>query len=160
MANADLLKQTECLVDVLGIRTGKAILRGSAYRMLESREILEMAHSGLVEFGAHTCSHAILSGLSEADRKREIVNSIAAVERLTGVPCSLFAYPKGGRSDYGRFDVGVLRESQISVAVTTVHGPNDASVPTLEMRRYCIGAGTRLSQFKLMTHHVLWKLRN
>jgi hypothetical protein len=60
--------------------------------------------------------------------------------------------------DYGPFDLAALWERQFAVAVTIVAGPNDRSVPKLEMRRYCIGAGTPLSQFKLMTHHVLWKL--
>jgi hypothetical protein len=102
----------------------------------------------------------MLSGLSHSERKQEIVGSLAAIEALTGAPCTLFAYPNGRAIDYGPCDVAVLKEKLIAVAVTTVAGPNNPSVPALDMRRYCIGAETALAQFKLLTHHVLWKLRN
>jgi peptidoglycan/xylan/chitin deacetylase (PgdA/CDA1 family) len=160
LQHLEVLDRTARLSAALGDRATRSIPRGSPYRMLESHEIREMTDSGLIEFGAHGCSHAILSGLSEPARKHEIVASIAAVERLTRSPCKLFAYPNGRASDYGSFDLTALREKQIEVAVTTIRGPNDSSVPTLEMRRYGIGAGTSLSQFKLITHHVLWKLTN
>jgi peptidoglycan/xylan/chitin deacetylase (PgdA/CDA1 family) len=156
----ELLERVARLVEALGDRPGKAIPRGSVYRMLATPEIREMAGMGLIEFGAHSCSHAILSGLTAAERKREVVESVAAVARLTGSPCTLFAYPNGRAIDYGPCDMDELRGNNITVAVTTVAGPNDASVPALEMRRYGVGAGTSLSQFKLLTHHVLWSLRH
>jgi peptidoglycan/xylan/chitin deacetylase (PgdA/CDA1 family) len=155
-----LVERTVQLAAELGDCARKSIPRGSPYRMLETHEIREMAATGLMEFGAHGCSHSVLSGLAESERKREIITSIAAVERLAGSRCRLFAYPNGRVSDYGPSDLAALRENEITAAVTTVAGPNYPSVPPLEMRRYCIGAGTPLSQFKLMTHHVLWKLRN
>ena len=155
-----LLERCRTLITALGDAPGKPIPRDSAYRMLATDEIREMAATGLVEFGAHTCSHAILSGLSAAERTREIAASLAAVERLTGSRCRLFAYPNGRAIDYGPADVAALRQSQVAAAVTTIDGPNDPAVPALELRRYCIGAGTSLAQFKLLTHHVLWKLQH
>lgn len=156
----ELLERTRHLIAALGDAPGKPIPRGSAYRMLETHGIREMAASGLVDFGAHTCSHAILSGLSQTERTHEIAASLSAVERLSGAPCSLFAYPNGRAVDYGPRDVAALRERNITAAVTTVDGPNGPSVPALELRRYCIGVGTSLAQFKLLTHHVLWKLQH
>jgi peptidoglycan/xylan/chitin deacetylase (PgdA/CDA1 family) len=158
--HSELLDKTRHLIDALGGHPGRPIPRGSAYRMLEGREIQEMADTGLIDFGAHSCSHAILSGLSQSERRREISASLAAVKRLTGSPCALFAFPNGRASDYGPFDVAVLEERKITVAVTTVAGPNYPSASALEMRRYGIGTDTSLAQFKLLTHHVLWKLRN
>ena len=156
----ELLEKTADLISALGDVPGKPIPPGSAYRMLGTHEIQEMAASGLIDFGAHTRSHAILSGLSTAERTQEITASVTAVERLTGTRCSLFAYPNGRAIDYGPSDVAALRERSITGAVTTVDGPNDPSVSALEMRRYCIGVGTSLAQFKLLTHHVLWKLQH
>lgn len=158
--HSDLLDRTAQLVAALGDRPGRPMPRGSVYRMLETHEVRAMAGTGLIEFGAHSCSHAILSGLSPSDRKHELVDSIAAVARLSGSPCTLFAYPNGRAIDYSLCDVTELRKSDITVAVTTIAGPNDSSVSALEMRRYCIGAETPLSQFKLLTHHVLWKVQN
>ena len=85
---------------------------------------------------------------------------MARVETLTGSPCSLFAFPNGRAIDYGPCDVAALKERHIAAAVTTVAGPNDPSVSALEMRRYGIGGDTSLAQFKLLTHHILWKLWN
>ena len=79
-----LLERCRALITALGDAPGKPIAHDSAYRMLATEEIRAMAASGLVEFGAHTCSHAILSGLSPGERTREIAASLAAVERLTG----------------------------------------------------------------------------
>jgi peptidoglycan/xylan/chitin deacetylase (PgdA/CDA1 family) len=153
----DLLERTASLVSALGDHPSRGIPPGSEYRMLAPEEIREMARTGLVDFGAHTRSHAILSGLTQSERREEILGSLAAVERFTGAPCELFAYPNGRPSDYGPCDVAALGASGIAVAVTTVAGPNNHAVPALEMRRYGIGADTTLARFKLLTHHVLWK---
>lgn len=158
--HSELLEKTTQLIAALGDRPGKPIPDGSPFRMLAPAEVAEMAGTGLIEFGAHTCSHAILSGLSPAERRREIATSLAAVARLTGAPCTLFAYPNGRAIDYGPDDVATLQDGKVDVAVTTVRGPNDRSVSPLEMRRYMIGASTPFSQFKLITHHIMWKLKN
>jgi peptidoglycan/xylan/chitin deacetylase (PgdA/CDA1 family) len=155
----ELLEKARYLISALGGHSDKPILRGSPYRMLGATEIREMTASGLIDFGAHTCSHAILSGLPEFERNREITASLAAVERLTEDACTLFAFPNGRASDYGPADVGVLRERKVAIAVTTIDGPNDRAVPALEMRRYGVGADTSMALYKLLTHHVLWRLR-
>ncbi len=157
--HSQLLVKVRQLIQILGGRPDKPILPGSPYRMLGAREVREMAASGLIDFGAHTCSHAILSGLSTSEREREITESLVAVERLIGLRCTLFAFPNGRVSDFGSCDVEVLEQNKITVAVTTVGGPNDRAASVLEMRRYGIGADTSMALFKLLTHHALWILR-
>lgn len=157
--HSQLLAKARQLIQILGDRPEKPIPPGSPYRMLGAAEVREMAASGLVDFGAHTCSHAILSGLSKPEREREITESLAVVERLTGSPCTLFAFPNGRVRDFGPYDVEVLEGKQITVAVTTVDGPNDQATSVLEMRRYGIGSDTSMALFKLLTHHVLWAVR-
>ena len=154
----ELLERTRELISLLGERPEKEIAPGSEYRMLASQEIREMAGSGLIDFGAHTCSHAILSGLSPAERTAEIAGSLAAIERLSGAPCRLFAYPNGRRIDYGPADVAALAAGGIAVAVTTVEGPTGRTTAPLEMHRYGIGGETTLAKFQLLIHHLLWKL--
>jgi peptidoglycan/xylan/chitin deacetylase (PgdA/CDA1 family) len=155
----ELLERTRELISLLGERPEKVIAPGSEYRMLASQEIREMAGSGLIDFGAHTCSHAILSGLSPAERTAEIAGSLAAIERLSGAPCRLFAYPNGRPIDYGPADVGALAAGGITVAVTNVEGPTGRTAAPLEMRRYGIGGAMSLAKFQLLIHHLLWKLR-
>jgi len=154
-----LLGRMRTLVSLLGERPRKEIAPESEYRMLAAQEIREMAGSGLIDFGGHTCSHAILSGLSAAERATEIAGSLAAVERLSGAPCRLFAYPNGRPIDYGPSDVAALEAGGITVAVTMVKGPNGRTAAPLELRRYGIGGETTLAEFQLLVHHLLWKLR-
>jgi peptidoglycan/xylan/chitin deacetylase (PgdA/CDA1 family) len=150
-----LIAKMRRLVESLGDDPRKPILNGSPYRMLGTTEIREMLASGLIDFGAHTCSHAILSGLATVERQREISDSLEAVGRLTGVPCRLFAFPNGGANDYGRDDVEALEGRGVATAVTTIAGPNDSTVPALELRRYGVGHDTSMALFQLLTHHVL-----
>ena len=154
----ELLARVVELVTELGGRPLRPVEPDSPYRMLDVHEIRQMAGTGLIEFGAHTCSHAILSGLAPDERIREIAGSLTAVERFTQSRCDMFAYPNGRACDYGASDVMALRERQVAVAVTTVEGPNDRSVAPLELRRYGVSAYMSFAQFKLRAHHLVWKL--
>lgn len=58
-------------------------------------QIRQMQRSGLAEFGSHTCSHARLRRLNEADIMRELTQSKRAIEEHLGVPCLAFCYPFG-----------------------------------------------------------------
>ena len=157
--HAEFLAKLGELARVLGVSLDSPVPAESPFRMLKGAEIREMAASGLVDFGAHTCSHAILSGLSASERSREISASLQAVSRLTRSACGLFAYPNGRAQDYGAEDVAVLGGCGVGVAVTTIAGPVSTSGPRLEMPRYGVGADTSFAHFKLLVHHVLWKLR-
>ena len=64
-------------------------------RMLTSAQIREMAADPLITWGAHGVTHGLLPGMSDAEAGREIDESKAAVEALTGRPVSLFCYPDG-----------------------------------------------------------------
>jgi peptidoglycan/xylan/chitin deacetylase (PgdA/CDA1 family) len=99
-----LLERMNSLLVSLGEPPDKPIPPGFPYRMLDCAAIQAMAASGLIEFGAHTVSHAILSHLSPSDRMHEIRQSLQDVERLTGKSCHLFAYPNGSLEDFGETD--------------------------------------------------------
>lgn len=155
-----LVQRTRALVEALGDDPDRSIDRDSPYRMLGPTEIRRMVASGLVDFGAHTVSHAILSRLDAGEREAEIAGSIRAVEALTGIACRSFAYPNGTPADYDRSDVERLARRGVSIAVSTRNGPNrDADAP-LELRRYGIGADTSVAQFQMLTHHLSWRLRH
>jgi peptidoglycan/xylan/chitin deacetylase (PgdA/CDA1 family) len=64
---------------------------------LQHSQILEMAESGLIEFGAHSVNHVNLTKLDDVQAIQEIEQSRDAVQSIVG-SCRSFAYP------YGRFD--------------------------------------------------------
>ncbi len=139
----------------LGDDPDASVETGSPFRMLDKKAIGEMAASGIIEFGAHTHRHAILSHLSEEERKNEIGQSIRAVHDLTGQPCKYFAYPNGRAGDYNCETIKDLRICGIQAAVTTISGPNNRSTPVLELKRYGVGANLPMAEFQLMVHHFI-----
>jgi len=120
----------------------------SPFGILNQKSIAEMAQSGLIEFGAHTHSHAILSLITPSERRREVERSIAKVETLTGKTCELFAYPNGRAQDYTEDIIGILRACGIRAAVTTESGNNNEATPLMELRRYGVGPNLNLEDFK------------
>ncbi len=71
------------------------------YRSLGGDELRELARGGLVEIGAHTVSHQMLSTVCVRDQRSEIEGGKAALEGILGMPVTLFSYPYGGRGDIG-----------------------------------------------------------
>jgi peptidoglycan/xylan/chitin deacetylase (PgdA/CDA1 family) len=135
-----------------------SIAMDSPFRMLDKEAIGEMAVSGLIEFGAHTHHHSILSQLSDGERENEIRQSADSVYELTGQPCKYFAYPNGRRGDYSEEAIGDLKTYGIQAAVTTISGPNDRMTPVMELRRYGIGADVPMAEFQLMVHHFVHRI--
>ena len=130
---------------------------GSPYHLLRTDAIRCMMKSGLIDFGAHTHNHAILSHLSPTEQQDEISGSIKLVERLTGRPCKSFAYPNGSADDYDLSSIEILKSAGVETAVSTLSGPNTRSTPLLELRRY--GVGSDLDLFKFMVRHVTHRIR-
>jgi peptidoglycan/xylan/chitin deacetylase (PgdA/CDA1 family) len=131
---------------------------GSPFRMLDKIAIGEMATSGLIEFGAHTHRHAILSQLSDGERENEIRQSVNVIYELTGQACRYFAYPNGRAEDYNRKTIKDLETCGIENAVTTISRPNNRITPAMELRRCGIGAHLPMAEFQLMVHHFYSKI--
>lgn len=147
------------LIRSLGDDPRRPLEADSPFRMLEPDQIREMAAGGLVEFGAHTRTHAILRGLSAERLREEIEGSLDDVRKLTGKPCRTFAYPNGRACDYDARATDILRGRGVAAAVTTIGGPNGKTTDPLELRRYGIGAQMPWRDFKLEIHHVKSALR-
>jgi peptidoglycan/xylan/chitin deacetylase (PgdA/CDA1 family) len=119
--------------------------------MLGSAEIAVMAASGLIDFGAHTRSHAILSTLPSEHCRQEIEHSVATVTRLTGRPCTLLAYPNGA---YNEAVIGLARACGVTAAVTTNRHSNHAAISPMELGRYDIGRDMTMARFVATVHHL------
>jgi peptidoglycan/xylan/chitin deacetylase (PgdA/CDA1 family) len=62
-------------------------------------EVREMRRAG-IEFGSHTVTHPILTRVSPAEAREEIVASKRRLEEVLGEPVAWFCYPQGGPADY------------------------------------------------------------
>jgi peptidoglycan/xylan/chitin deacetylase (PgdA/CDA1 family) len=158
LKHSQLMATIRHIILELGHDPDCLIEMGSPFRMLDKKAIGEMVTSRLIEFGAHTHHHAILSQLSDGERYNEIRQSIDTVYKLTGRPCKCFAYPNGRREDYNIETIKDLETCGIQIAVTTISGPNDMMTPVMELRRYGIGADLPTAEFQLMVHHFISKV--
>ncbi len=75
---------------------------GEVPRALREDEIGRLVEGGLIEIGAHSVSHPLLTGLPVERQLEEIQGSRSTLERLTGQRAATFAYP------YGDYDSGVV----------------------------------------------------
>lgn len=90
------------------------------YRPLSWSEIKLMQENG-INFGAHTCSHPILTNLSIDEARHEVLQSKLVVEKNIGTPVTSFCYPDGKVSNSIR---NLVQNCGFSNAVTTNAGFN------------------------------------
>ncbi len=105
------------------------------YAFLQWDEISQMAGSGLIEIGSHTCSHSILSTLSHDDVKAELLNAKIALEAQLNRPCTLFSYPNGTEKDFSRRDKNILQETGYAAAFSQIDGLNRVGDDVFALKR-------------------------
>jgi glycosyltransferase involved in cell wall biosynthesis/peptidoglycan/xylan/chitin deacetylase (PgdA/CDA1 family)/SAM-dependent methyltransferase len=103
------------LADWAGIQPG---VRPS-HRQLSANEIRDLASRGLVNIGAHTVTHPVLSSLPIDAQRREIVQSKSDLEAILGRPVTSFSYPFGSAPDYTAETMAIVREAGFSSACST-----------------------------------------
>ncbi len=88
-----------------------------ACRPLALEELHALGQGGLVEIGAHTVTHPLLSVHSVAFQRDEIQQSKAYLEELLDHPVTSFAYPFG---DHTAQTVPLVREAGFTCACATL----------------------------------------
>lgn len=92
------------------------------YRALSADELVRLSQDGLVEIGAHTMTHAVLSALPVEEQRWEIQSVKQELEAILGRPVVHFAYPYGSRSDYTAETVAMVREAGFACACSNFGG--------------------------------------
>jgi peptidoglycan/xylan/chitin deacetylase (PgdA/CDA1 family) len=149
-----LLSKLEHVLEQLRVPADVSLSADSPYRMASAEALDEMVASGLIELGAHTHSHAILSLLPPESAREEIDRSLTVVRTLTGGQCPFFAYPNGGLQDYNASTIEHLASRGLHAALTMIPGLNDAHRPRLELKRYGIGANHDLRRLTRLLSSV------
>ncbi len=136
VSNDDRLCQMERLTADLG---SYRIPRDSQLATLNWDDIQILRSSGLVDFGAHTASHPILSRCSLDVQAAEIRNSRNVLLERLG-EAVLFAYPNGTRCDFTLDTCSLVRQLGFHGAVTTEAGLHPIAADPYTMRRIPMGA--------------------
>jgi len=107
-------------------------------------------NNGVIEFGAHTVSHPILTRVPIDQAEKELIESKRRVEEEIGAPVKSLAYPNGGSSDFSSEMVDLVKKIGFELAFTLVPGP--ASYRTvrenpLTIPRIFLGASDTMPRF-------------
>jgi peptidoglycan/xylan/chitin deacetylase (PgdA/CDA1 family) len=103
--------------------------------------VVRLARGELIEVGAHTVTHSVLSALPAAAQRDEIQRSKAHLEEILGHAVSNFAYPYGTRSDYTAGTVAVVQEAGFASACSNFagvvrHGTDRFQLPRVLVRNW------------------------
>jgi peptidoglycan/xylan/chitin deacetylase (PgdA/CDA1 family) len=86
------------------------------HQCLSISQVKSLASDGLMEVGAHSVSHSVLSTLPTVDQRAEICGSRDRLSMWTGRPIGMFAYPYGTQGDYTSDTAAIVREEGFSLA--------------------------------------------
>ena len=152
-------KKEKILKDILGRLKVGPDREGTPFDLLTWEEIQSLNAEGLIEFGAHTVTHNILSQMGEKDAEREIIDSCGMIEKQLGMKCLWFAYPNGRRRDFTPRSKEVLKANGVLCGLTTIPGLNDRTADPLELRRISVGADMSSARFQCLVSGLLyaWK---
>lgn len=95
---------------------------GRQHRCLTEAEVRELADGDLVEIGAHTLTHPVLSSLSAEQQQEEIAGSKRRLESLTGKTITSFAYPYGKKNHYTSQTVSTVQANGFACACSNFGG--------------------------------------
>jgi len=109
------------------------------HKVLSHREVRRLAQGGLVEIGAHTVTHPVLSSISAAQQRAEIQDSKRRLEEIIDQPVLSFAYPYGERSDYTAETVRIVRDEGFSLACSNFKGVVQPGADLFQLPRFVVG---------------------
>lgn len=98
---------------------------------MNSKQLIEVKSTGLVDIGAHTLNHPILTNETDEIASSEIGSSIDQLKDILNCDIRYFVYPNG---NYGEREIDILKNKGIKLAFTTERGKisfsnNPLSIP-------------------------------
>lgn len=88
-------KRDAALKEILERLDAEGLEAPPLFSPMTPAQLRELSEGGLVEIGAHSCRHDVLTYLDDASAQREIADSRTKVAQLCGREPDLFSYPNG-----------------------------------------------------------------
>jgi len=108
------------------------------HRVLRDDEMRLLEEDELVEVGAHSMSHPVLSALPLAQQQTEIANSKKQLEEMLGHPTGSFSYPFGQRLDYTDDTVVSAQKAGFTCACSAFPAPIRPGSDVFQLPRACV----------------------
>jgi peptidoglycan/xylan/chitin deacetylase (PgdA/CDA1 family) len=89
------------------------------HRPLTPEELVRLGEGKLIEVGAHSVTHPILSRLPAAAQREEIEGSKHHLEEILGQPVTSFAYPYGSHHDFSAETAALVQDAGFESACST-----------------------------------------
>jgi peptidoglycan/xylan/chitin deacetylase (PgdA/CDA1 family) len=118
--------------------SGEGTSPRQTHRALSQQEIRQLADGGLVEIGAHTVTHPVLSAIPLLQQEHEIKQSKIQLEEILGQTVESFAYPYGTKDDYTSETVKVVKQSRFTCACSNYKGVVQRSASLFELPRLVV----------------------
>lgn len=128
-------EQVEAHVDAVAAQTRPRHASDATSDMLDWPEIRRL-HDGGVQIGAHTRHHVLLGRVDARRARDEIRGSRGDIAERLDAPPAHFAYPNGGRGDFGDRDVALVRDAGFRTAVTSIEGVNRPGADRYRLLRH------------------------
>lgn len=108
------------------------------HRVMSSVDLGQLAGSGLIEVGAHTVSHPVLSCLPRHDQEAEILGSRQQLEAILGHPVFTFAYPHGKAKDFTTETMELVEAAGFLAACAAIPGCVQAGTDRFRLPRFWV----------------------
>ncbi|MDX3772870.1 polysaccharide deacetylase family protein [Chromatiaceae bacterium AAb-1] len=104
--------------------------------MMDDSHLRQLQQAGM-EIGGHTCSHPILSSLTQSEARQQIVQNKQYLETLLQQPLLWFAYPNGKPGkDYTTETRTLLQQAGYQAAFSTSVGVAEPATDRYQLPRY------------------------
>ena len=97
-----------------------------------------MADDGLIEVGAHTVTHPVLSALPIEAQNAEVQQSKSDLEEVLGRPVTSFAYPFGSAADYTEETIAAARRAGFLRACSNFPGVVGPDTDRFQLPRFLV----------------------
>ena len=112
--------------------------KAESCQVLDEAGVRELGSQPLVQIGAHSHNHPMLSILTREEQLDEIDRSAAKLQEITGTRPRFVAYPYGGEQDYNSDSYRAAREAALEAAFVNHAAPFDPNGQPYRVPRYYV----------------------
>lgn len=94
----------------------------SSHRIMSREDVGRLCSGGLIDVGAHTVTHPVLSAISPEEQAWELAVSRSSLEGILDRPVVTLSYPYGTRKDYTATTIRLAREAGYDQACANFRG--------------------------------------
>lgn len=108
------------------------------HRILSLDETVALAEGTMIDIGAHTVTHPVLSTLPATAQRAEIEGAKARLEEILGHLVTSLAYPYGSRSDYTSETVTIVKKAGFTYACSNFAGVVRRGTDRFQLPRFVV----------------------